>query len=75
MSMATAIVCTVTIATASKTKHRKTSRLHAEVWRKHHRLVEEDHVATIVSEMERDVHKRLDIKRGLAGLHDINAQH
>jgi len=73
MSMVTAIACTVTIATASKTKDRKTSRLHHEVWRKHRGLVEEDHVATIVSETARDVHKRLDIKRGRAGLHGINA--
>ena len=50
MSMVTAIACTVTIATASKTKDRKTSRLHHEVWRKHRGLVEEDHVATIVSD-------------------------
>ena len=50
MSMVTAIACTVAIATASKTKDRKTSRLHHEVWRKHRGLVEEDHVATIVSE-------------------------
>ena len=66
-------VCTVTIATASKTKDRKTSRLDHEVWRKHRGLVEEDHVATIVSETARDVHKRPDIERGRAGLHGINA--
>ena len=71
--MVTAIACTVTIATASKTKHSKTSRLHHEVLRKQRRLVEEDGVGTITSEMTRDVAEQLDIDRGLAGLLNSNA--
>ena len=73
MPMVTAIACTVTIATASKTKHSKTSRLHHEVWRKQRRLVKEDGVGTIMSEIAGDVAEQLDIDRGLAGLLNSNA--
>ena len=73
MPLVTAIAWTVTIATVSKTKHSKTSRLHHEVWRKQRRLVEEDGVGTIMSEIARDVAEQLDIDRGLAGLLNSNA--
>ena len=73
MLLVTVIVWTVTIATVSKTKHSKTSRLHHEVLRKQRRLVEEDGVGTITSETARDVTEQLDIDRGLAGLLNSNA--